>query len=358
MVDGTGCDPATLADAVCDARSNRWQCPSGARVYSRAGPAASPCLPFLGASGLAKVGAWGLGSLSQVPTDDGRCLWIAESATLADGTAARNVAFEVDRSAPFGTCPTGSLTPPVPVVTLEGGEDPSLLVQIDGAYRLGGSTHVLYRLFRYDAAATYGVTHIGGGVARWDAALGRIVVPSPSKPFPWGLDLDLGDAMHLAGDGAHAYVWGCGSPGGFLLQACKLARLDAGDGVELLGHSGDFIASVRASDGAATFDSGTWTSSVISVTGGFRHVYIADFGGELQSHQAGSLLGPWSDGASLGPCALPAGDPHAFCAGPIVHTDIADPTRPGELAISYGVGTTGAKVGDAVTYWPRMVWAR
>jgi hypothetical protein len=358
VADGTGCDPATAVAAVCDGGSHLWRCPAGARLYSRASAAPSPCLPFLHASGLASVGDWGLGGLSQVPTDDGRCLWIAETATLADGTAARNVAFEVDRTAPFGTCPSGSLAPPTPVVTVEGGDDPSLLVQINGGYRLGGSTHVLYRLFRSDATAAFGVTEVGGGVARWDGALGRIVVPSPGKPFPWGLDLDLGDAVLLAGDGSHAYVWGCAGPGAFLLQACKLARLDSANAIELLGKAGDFIASVRASDGAATFDSGPWTSSVVAGPGGFRHVYVGGFGTTIGSHVAASPLGPWSDGPGLGGCDLPAGDAKAFCAGPIVHTDIADPTRAGELPVTYGVGTTGAKVGGAVSYWPRLVWAQ
>jgi hypothetical protein len=239
---------------------------------------------------------------------------------------------------------------------LDGGDDPSLLVQIDGGYRLAGSTHVLYRLFRRDPAATFGVTELGSGVAHWDPALGRIVVPSPGTPFRWGLDLNLGDASVSANDGAHAYVWGCSGSGGFLVEACRLARLDASDNVEILGAAGAFIPSVRASDGSVAFVSGPWTSSVNGRPGDYRHVYISDFGDQLSSQRAASPLGPWSDAPGLGSCDLPQGDAHAFCAGPIVHTDIADPTRPGELPVTYGVGTTGMQAGDASGYWPRMVW--
>jgi hypothetical protein len=305
------------------------------------------------------VNGWGLGGLSQVPTDDGRCLWIAESATLSDGTAARNVAFEADRTAPFGTCPDRSVSSPTPIVIIEGGDDGTFLVQIDGGYRLAGSTYVIYRLFKNDPSAVYGVTHVGGGVARWDSTLGRIVVPSPSKPFPWGTDLSLGDAMVVAGDGVHAYVWGCGGvPGAYLLTGCVQARLDAAANVEILDKSGTFIPSVNPRDGAVVFDSGPWSSSVVPVPGGYSHVYIGDFGNQLRSQQAASLLGSWSDGPGRGGCDLPTVDSKAYCAGPIVRTDIVDPTRPGELPITYSIGTTGKQAGPSVGYWPRLVWAQ
>jgi len=70
-------------------------CPQSSHVYARVMPSAQ-CHPFLGAGGL-----WRFGAFSRVPTDDGRCLWIADSATLGDGTKARNVAFLADPTAPF-----------------------------------------------------------------------------------------------------------------------------------------------------------------------------------------------------------------------------------------------------------------
>jgi hypothetical protein len=357
IVDGAYCEPARTSEARCDALTHRWTCPAPARIYERA-TEADTCLPFSATPGLSALGSWGLSSLARVPTDDGRCLWIADSAQLSDGTTARNVAFEADRRAPFGTCPSTSVMPPTPIVTMEGGDDPTLLVQIDHGYRLGGRTHVLYRVFRSDGSATFGVTELGGGVARWDAATQRIVVPDPRAPFPWGLDLDLGDAAIVADDGAHAYVWGCRDGASPLLESCRLARLDAADAVELLGFGGSFIRSTRAAEAPAVFDSGPWTSSVVAVPGGYRHVYVGAFGRELVSQVASSPLGPWRAGDGLGGCVLPADDDKASCAGPIVHLELADPTRPGELPIAYGIGRTGTPTGRREDYWARLVWAR
>jgi hypothetical protein len=349
------CGTPTTVDAVCDDGSHAWTCPAGARVYARAADPAATCLPFRATPGLGAVGGWGLSAMTRVPTDDGRCLWIADSATLSDGTVARNVAFTADTTAPFGTCPEASAMPPTPIVTLEGGDDPSILVQIDGGYRLAGETHVLYRLFRVDPSATFGAVELGGGVGRWDPDTQRIVVPGPAS-FPWGLDLDLGDAYFVADDG-RALVWGCAQPGQFLLRGCELARLDENDGVELFSKGGAWLATTDASQGATLFGAGAWTSSVVAGPDGFRHLYVADFGDRIQSHVASDLTGPWSDGPDVAACDLPSSDPKAFCAGPIVHAELADPTRPSELPVTYGVGTTGAATGNADDYWTRLVFA-
>ncbi len=338
------CGAPTTVLAQCDTASHAWTCPSGARVYQRALTSTEVCRPFHGASGLESLGAWGLSAMSRVPTDDGRCLWIADSATLAGGTVARNVALEADPNAPFGTCPTESLVPPTPIVTIEGPTDPSILVQIDGGYRLAGATHVLYRIFRADPNAAFGAIELGGGVARWDPQTQRIVVPSPSNPFPWGLDLDLGDAQLASDDGEHAFVWGCSGPADFLKQSCRLARLDAQDHIDLITPK--------------AFGSGSWTSSVVPVPNGFRHVYVADFGSEIETDDAADPMGPWSPGPNLAACDLPKDDPNAFCAGPIVHLELSDPTRPGELAMTYGVGSSKSATGIPDDYWPRLIWAK
>jgi hypothetical protein len=353
---GDPCAAPSVVAPVCDAATREWVCPNGARLYARVVDAPPTCLPFRHAHGISSVGQWGLGAFARVPTDDGRCLWIAESATLSDGTKARNVAFEPDPNAPFGTCPDESLTTPTPIVTVDGGDDPDILVQIDRGYRLGGATHVLYRLFRLDSTAVFGVTEMGGGIARWDPQTQRIVVPSPASPFPWHLDLDLGDATLAAGDGEHELVWGCAQRGMFLEQGCELARLDADGAVELYSKSGSWIRGTDASKGATLFGSGPWASSVIVAGSGLLHVYIGDFGSELQTHVASAATGPWSSGASLGACDLPSDDPKAFCAAPIVHLELADPTRPGELPITYGIGGSGAAAARKEAYWARLVW--
>lgn len=354
---GRWCSAPTTVPASCDPTSNEWSCPVGSGVYTRA-PSPARCLPFRHAPGLAAVGPWGIGSLARIPADDGRCLWIADSVILSNGAAARNVALEADPDAPFGSCPEESVSPPTPIVAVEGGDDPSILVQIDGGFRLGGSTRVLYRLFRVDPAAIFGVTELGGGIARFDPSSGHVVIPSPAKPFPWGLDLDLGDAAFPFGDGLHELVWGCATPGSFLKEGCKLARLSPDDTVELLSRSGDWIASVRAMDGVTTFESGRWMSTVVSRGGALTHLYIADFTQSILAQTATAPTGTWSDAPGLGPCDLPAADPHAVCAAPITHLDMSDPTRPDELPVTYGVGSTGVSTGNPDDYWPRLVWLR
>jgi hypothetical protein len=342
--------------AACDETTEVWSCPAGTAPYVRAEPPAR-CLPFRQASGLSVVTRWGIGSFSRIPTDDGRCLWIADSVTLADGTAARNVAFEADPNAPFGSCPEESIIAPTPIVTMAGGDDPSILVQVDGGYRLGGVTHVLYRLFRVDPQAVYGVTELGGGVARLDPGSGMVMVPPPSQPFPWGLDLDLGDAMLPFGDGAHELVWGC-PPNGSLSEGCKLARLAVDDSVETFSPSGTWLASVRGSDAATLFDSGRWVSAVIPVPGALEHLYIRDFTRSILMQSATSPLGPWVGQAGSTACDLPTGDPDAICASVVPHEDLVDPTRPSEMPVTYAVGSTGAGTGDPGDYWPRLVWLR
>jgi len=353
------CGESSVVSPTCDARSLEWSCPAGSRLYARAPELTTVCLPFRAAS-IASIGPWGLSAMTHVPTDDGRCLWIADSVTLNDGTSVRNVAFQPDPTAPFGTCPANTLTPPSPVVTVESGDDPSVLVQINGAFRLSGTTHVLYRIFRADSAATFGAILVGGGVGRWDQATQRIVIPSATPPFPWGTDLDLGDASLLEGDGVHAYVWGCARPGMNLLQGCELARLDAQDDVELFSTGGGWIPSTNPALGAVLFGSGSWSSSVVSVPAGLRDVFVIDFGSTLQSHVASAATGPWVVGPDLAACDLPSDDdPGSFCAGPIVHGELSDPTRPGELAVTYGVGSSAEiPPGPPIDYWPRLIWTQ
>ena len=354
------CGAPTTTAAVCDGPTRAWVCPGSSHPYARATGQPSPCLPFSDPStGVATAGPWGLSSITRVPTEDGRCLWIAEDVKFRDGTEHRNVAFEPDLSAPSGTCPTTTRSPPTPIVVMEGGEDPSVLVQLDGGYRLAGKTHVLYRLFQIDPTSAFGVRELGSGVARWDPVAGRIVVPSAQTPFPWGKDLDLGTAMLVtSADPVHALVWGCSKEHANFVDACVLARLDGKDDVEILSQGGQWIAGTDPAGAAPQFTSGPWISTVLSSASTFEHVYIAGFGGTLETHTASSAIGPWSDGLSLGGCLLPAGDPMAFCAGPVAHPELADPTRTGELVVSYSIGTTGSQTGNLADYWPRLVWTQ
>jgi len=349
------CGAPSTVPAVCD-ETLTWRCSPGSRLYARAVDAPTVCRPFFESGGA--VRALG-GSLARVPTDDGRCLWIGEDVTLANGDQLRNVAFEVDPLAPYGTCPSRPVFAggtPRTVVAVEGG-DPSILVQVTGGYRLGGQTRVTYHLFRADSGTHFCITHLGSGLGRWDPVTRQIVVPSPGA-LPFSTDLDLGDASWVSGD--RAYVWGCPAPIESLTERCVLARLDASDRMELFAGNNRWVSTNRRADAAPVFDAGPWISSIVPVRDPARlaHVFAVGFGSDLQTHSAVAPEGPWTPATVLARCDLPPGDPDAFCAGPVVHQELADPTRPGELPVTYGVGTTGAGGRPPESSWPRLQWVR
>ena len=276
-----------------------------------------------------------------------------------------NVALEPDRTAPFGTCPAVAKTVTIDVSHIDTGGN---LVQITGGYRLGGATHALYRVFGPGPAVTYGLADLGGGVGRWSQSAMAIVLASNQPVLQWGPDLSLGDAMLPAGDGVHEYVWGCPvsstDPSG---RSCLLARLDADDVVELwfapAGPKtlGTGVQSTEASYSTLFFDSGPWISSIVPAASGLMHVFDGAFGTAVSSQVASGATAPWADGPDLAPCDLPSDDPGAYCAGAVVHPELADPTRPNELVVSYSIGTTSSDPPTANyrdRYWPRLVWVQ
>lgn len=348
------CGPNSVESAVCNESSATWQCASGARPYERATEGPAVCMPFYGtASPIRRLG----GSLTRVPTDDGRCLWVADEVET-DAGIVLDVAFVPDLTAPYGTCPSnaalldGSVQS---VVTVSGGADPSTVVQITGAYRMNGSTRVTYRVFRLDGGAVFGQTDLGTGIGRWDAASGRIVVGNLTSPrFP--TDVDLADDSIVLG--SYAYVWGCPVLT-YLSRQCLLGRIDAADSVQLFVGNGQWSAGASASAAVPVFTGGPWIGSVISdvLDGGLLHVFAPEFGATLQAQHGSVPEGPWTPPASFASCDLPSADPAAFCMGPVIHTELADPTRPSERVVSYDVKTTSSTplpTGDA--YWPRIAW--
>jgi hypothetical protein len=246
-----------------------------------------------------------------------------------------------------------------PAVTIEGSDDPGLIVQIAGGYVLGGETKVIYRLFHTDSGAAFGVTELGAGIGRWDAANERMVVPGPNELL-WGPDIDLGDASLVVGD--TAYLWGCHGPFHFLTDDCSLARLDASDKTQLYAGAGQWVPESSVDAAASVFESSSWFSSVIPApSGGLEHVYVVAWGTTLQTHTASAPEGPWANGPDLAPCDVPASDSHAFCTGPVVHQELRDPTRAGELVVSYSVATLAPNQStlyatEPDAYWPRLVW--
>jgi hypothetical protein len=297
------------------------------------------------------------GTLVRVPTDDGRCIWVADSMTTSSSATVTNPGFVVDPTAPFGTCPSSATFAsgsPASIVHIETGDDPSLLVQIAQAYRLAGSTHVVFRMFRMDPGAPFGVTLLGGGVGRWDGSSGRIVVPGPDA-LSFSSDLSLGDAA-VVHNGA-AFVFGCPQPPMDLESGCLVTQLDAMDAPRLFEGAAGWVIHGRPSDAAFVLHSGPWVSSIVREGLGWLHVYASGFGTTLETHRATDLTGPWARGSALAACDLPRDDAHAFCAAPVVHEELADPTRPGERVISYGVGTmSSTRSTDPAAYWSRLEW--
>ena len=289
-------------------------------------------------------------------------MWIAENVQLKSGAALRNVAFAPDLRAPFGTCPTQALSylggAPSPSVSFaDGSDDPTLVVQITGAYRINGTTQVTYRLFRLDPSAVFGLTELGTGLGYWDALTQRIQVYGP-KQLRFTTDLDFGNASFV--DDTYAYLWGCNAPGHYLTEGCLLARIDKQDQLQLFEGNGQWRANAQASVGRIVFDDGPWISSVTRDAmspGALVHVFAVGFGGDLQLQHGPQPEGPWSSASSVLPCAVPAFDDKSYCAGPIVHEELADPARPDELVVSYGLGTTGPQgAGTAEDYWSRLAW--
>ena len=359
------CGPLQIVASSCDEASDSFRCPSGAWPYARAASAPAPCLPFSDPAGPVLAVA---GSLVGVPTDDGRCLWVTDQVTTRDGQTHPNVAFEPDRTEPFGTCPTAAsfaAVAPISAVTVEGGAGPDIIVQIASAFRFAGHTQVTYRLFQIDPDMVFGVTLLGSGLGTWDAASQSIVVPGMND-LQFSPDLDLGDATLVIAP--FAFIWGCPTQDGFS-HDCVVARFDAQGTPALFAGGTTWAFAQTAQAGATVFAGGPWISSVVpdAVSGGLLHVWAEGFGTTVESHLATAPQGPWSPGPTLGACDLPGSDAHAYCAGPVVHRERADPLRAGELVVSYGVGTTAPDgTGSASAslmsanpagYWSRLQWA-
>src|SRR5450631_4170665 len=121
------CEAPHFVEPVCDATSLVWHCADAAWAYQSTPSRPASCLPIHDPDGpIASLG----GSLARVPTDDGRCLWIAEDVRLSSGPSLHNVAFAPDLRAPFGTCPAQVSylggAPSASVGFADGGDDPSL----------------------------------------------------------------------------------------------------------------------------------------------------------------------------------------------------------------------------------------
>jgi hypothetical protein len=351
----TGEDPCGAPKNVgpsCDEPTKTWSCPSGS--ITRAPNPTGVCRPFHDGTLTALSG-----SLVRLPTEDGRCYWFADSATKKGGATLRGVAFDVTEDALVGACPQ---KPGIvgEIVQLDEPDPSKYQVQVLGGLRFAGQVRVLYRLFRVDPNGPFGLTELGGGFAHWDAKGATLVVPSVAK-LRWGPDLSLGDAALVQGD--HLFAWGCPPPVEFLTEKCLVARFDATEQMELYQGNGVWSKSTAASSAVRQFDQGPWLGAVTRNGTGFLHVYGVGFGSELEAHAAATLEGTWTKTANLRHCDLPTTDGKAYCAGPVVHEEMASPAAPKGLVVTYAVGTTAPNAAELQAtrpddYWPRLVWVQ
>jgi hypothetical protein len=166
----------------------------------------------------------------------------------------------------------------------------------------------------------------------------------------------------MAKDG-FLYLWGCPPPIDFLTEKCLVARFDAAEQMELFQGAATWSKSTAQANAARLFEAGPWLGSVVPRPNGFLHAYAAGFGSDIQAHASSGIEGPWTKASNLHHCDLPAGDPKAYCAGPVIHEEMANPASPAGIVITYGVGTTapnGAQLQATKPddYWPRLAWVQ
>ncbi|MDQ3033264.1 MAG: DUF4185 domain-containing protein [Myxococcota bacterium] len=335
------CDALELVRAECV--DGAWQCPSGAAPYEVPW-ADERCLPLSGTIDALFVDGVHEGPVA-VPIGD-RCVWMMP---VEGDEGIGHVAVDVARSC-------DALVPPR---TRE-----SSVVEGGGAAWVGlsasffdaaGEVRVLARGWTWDPEGAFGVRDVGVGFGR---VRGERVVFEDA----WTVEpaLDLGDAAVASGD--FVYAFGCPGTPEWIEEDCivgraPLARLDEPSAWSIFGEDGWGAGAPRR-----VFGAGPHRSAVVNDPrgGGFLHVYAVGFGTRLELQRATAPEGPWSEPVVLAECELPADDPGAYCAGPVVHLELFDPMRPSELVVGYSVGTTspdGAerRARDRASYWPRVV---
>ncbi|MCA9670421.1 MAG: DUF4185 domain-containing protein [Myxococcales bacterium] len=328
-----GCSAPELVAPQCDAASGQFSCPAGAQVYQRAQSSGS-CRPFYGAPGVSTFGAG-----VTVEAADGRCLWLFGG---SDGSGPHHPVAAVAGDYAPGSCPTGPLVTRPDGTALDSvdltnaGSDK--LVSLLHSVRVGQRTYVYYRLYVWDANAVFGVRGLGVGVAPFDETTLRIPI---SSQLLWPNAQDFGDAVVRDASDQRVYLTGCGRSKG-LTGDCHLARIDgaanlADTGAYQYWVGGDQWTRDTSSARVALFDSGPERSVVQRHGGGYVHIFIAGFGSTIEVRTAPAIEGPWTKARNLVRCDLPEDDPDAYCAEPMLHPELSDPTRPDELVITHNV---------------------
>ncbi|MBX7190763.1 MAG: DUF4185 domain-containing protein [Sandaracinaceae bacterium] len=328
------CDPLRIVNAACVGET--WACPEGASVYER--PFTSDrCLPLFGHGGGLIDGV----HEAPVPVPIGdRCAWVMpgdDGVSLAFVDVAPSCE-ELGDAAPLEVDPSEAY-------------DYLALAQ---SLALPSGPAVLVRGWVFDPAAAFGVRGAGVGLS----SVGAVRLGSP-LPWLFGEDDDLGDAALVWGD--HVYAYGCPGVPHDLLEDCHVGRAPLGrerepSAWEIFGEGGWGVGTP-----VVVFGSGPHRGPVVAdPRGGLVHLYAVGFGSTIELTRAERPEGPWSPPTTLVPCELPADDPDAYCAGPIVHLELFDPTRPDEIVVSYAIGTTASdgaerRARSPERYWPRVV---
>ncbi len=327
------CDALRLVDAAC--RGEVWSCPAGSTPYV-APWSGDRCLPLF-----ADVPAPGGVNEAPVPMPVGdRCAWVYPS--LADG---------ISLEATFAASSCEALELPMPLET-HGGEGYDAVMPQASFLDASGRPLLLMRGWRFEVAVP---TPVG-------SSFGRLVGDTITISSTWAIDPMLGAAA--VADGGFLYAYGClddpycrGDDA--VVARAPLARIDEPAAWSYFGAGGWGVG-----EPAPVFRMGPHRGAVVhDPRGGFLHVYVDGYGTSVEWTHAERPEGPWSTPRVLVACELPSDDPAAFCAAPVIHLELFDPTRPDELVIGYAL-TTSAPDGWTLrtsrreSYWPRIVRVR
>lgn len=338
------CEPLRAVDAECVGTA--WACPQGAEPYVP--PWADDLCPPLQATGSPFVDG-----VHEAPVPiamDGQCRWLLPTSAHTNPDGAPNHAV----ADPGRACDGIRLLSGEPAVEVPAAGS---WVGIQATMQdSGGRVRALVRGWRLDPLAAFGVRSLGVGLATVEGQRLRV-----DDDWLFAPELDLGDAAVVFDD--HLYAYGCPGAPEWLEEDCIVGRaplslIDEGDAWALWGADGWGTGG----EPARVFGSGPHRGPVVRDPrgGGLLHIYAIGFGTDLMLTTAQRPEGPWGDARALVPCELPAADPDAYCAGPVVYLHLWDPFTPDTLVVGYSVGTTSEdgerlraeRPGD---YWPRIV---
>jgi hypothetical protein len=338
------CAAPEIVSAECDDQG-RPICPFGARRLERVAPEVD-CRPLADSDpSIQSI----TGSLVPVPVEDGRCLWIAEEVITTEGGHVRNVAFDVDKTLPFGSCPRRAKLPiGIQSIVTEDHPSPTYDYRFTSAYRKDGKTEVFYR--HVSKKLVDPEIYVTGRGA-WDPASQRIRVPGGGLGYLTG---DLGSAALVMGD--YAYVWGCDQRDAITAGGCFVLRF-RGEDFEYFTEAGTWAAAFTSENPSRSidlFESGPNGAGVVLL--GSDLLQVSTVKSVLAGNVARAPQGPWSKTPQLGVCDLVSDDSASICSGAAVHEELRDPTTR-DVVLTYAVRTS-APVGslkDPQRYWTRFV---